>query len=294
LLPSASAEADRLTLEHGVAHDGLILDINRNTVMLRGRGGIRAFSRAAVERIEIDLDAGGSVAGELLGWEDGIFSIRTEDGVVQVKERRVLTTAETDPPMPAPAAPRPAQVLMAGAPTLGLQDGRTLIGEIIHATGSIVTIRQAGGGVLPTSRAQIETVTIQTGDGRQITGGFLGWEEGVYRLQVDGQELLAVTGEIRGENAPDLQPSALRRTNGITAPPRLLGPGSWPTPGTIKGGPAAAGVVSYAPAPPAEIARLQARADPLPGGCSYRFSTFPGDGRRSAPCDPGNLREQDL
>lgn len=196
------AHADSFHLKNGQTIDGTVLEATLNTLTLRTGGSVRPTSFGQIEKVVLTLADGSELSGELLGWKDGVYEIRPrdQDKVLHVAEGKVLeeavpaesAVADATPEVEAPkAAAQPEQVAMRGLPTFTMKDGRVLVGRILHATGSIVTLRPERGGALPVSRAQIETVQFETDDDEVVSGRLLDWSEGVYRLQLDDRELLA-------------------------------------------------------------------------------------------------------
>lgn len=201
---AAPAHADSFHLKNGQTIEATVLEATLNTLTLRVGGSVRPTSFGQIEKVVLTLADGSELSGELLGWEDGVYEIRPADTdqVLYIAEGKVLEEAAPDenavavatPEVETPDVPeapaQPEQVAMQGPPTFTMTDGRVLVGRILHATGSIVTLRPEGGGALPVSRAQIVMVQFETEDG-EVSGRLLDWSEGVYRIQLDDRELLA-------------------------------------------------------------------------------------------------------
>jgi hypothetical protein len=129
--------------------------------------------------------------------------MRVKDGEIVEDASDIAVLAPETRPAPRPEATeaeagsetaQPETVAMQGLPALTLKSGRVLIGEIIHATGSIVTVRMHGTGVVPTSRAQIERVQF-VGDDGIVEGEFVDWSDQIYRLKDGDREILASLSE---------------------------------------------------------------------------------------------------
>ena len=192
--------ADSFYLKTGEVVEGSVLQATRNTVTLRAGGIIRPTSLQQIDKVVLQLADGSELSGEFLTWRDGVFEIRSAGLLMHVKDGKVIEET-TDvashseaSPAPQPGSPKPApspKIAMQGLPELTLKDGQVLIGRIIHATGSIVTLRRHAGGVVPTSRAQIALVRFVGEDGEVVSGQFVDWQDGVYHLQTENSEVLA-------------------------------------------------------------------------------------------------------
>ena len=192
---SSAVFGETFYLKTGDVIEGTILDATRNTVTLRVGGAVRPTSLGQIDHVVVTLADGGELSGSLVGWRDGVLELRSAaDEVVRVADGRLLRddgkeVASTAGDVDEASAPA---VSMQGVPELILTDGRVLVGRIIHATGSIVTIRKQTGGIMPTSRAQLEAVRFVDGDGTVVSGELVDWSDDVYRLRLaDDRELLA-------------------------------------------------------------------------------------------------------
>lgn len=206
--------ADSFHLNSGKVIEGEVLEANRNIVMLRGLGSVVPTSLSAIEKVVLPLADGSELTGEFLGWNDGVYEIRSagvlmriEDGVI-IEEDSGASLADA----PAPSEESETEVeagltvAMQSLPEISMKNGQVVFGQIIHATGSIVTIRLHGGGVVPTSRAQISAIRFVGEDGAILAGDFKGWTDDVYELQ-DGDRLISASlGESAVKAGP---PSAL-------------------------------------------------------------------------------------
>jgi len=196
---ASSALADSFYLKNGRVIEGSIVKGTLNTLTLQSGGSVELASISQIERVVLKLADGSELAGELLGWTDGVYELRSADQVLRVTGGEVLEdqaaateTASTPAPTESVSVETPTETIaMRSLPSFTLKNGDTLVGKILHATGSVLTIRPSGGSALPISRAQIETVTFESETGEVISGRLLSWEGGVYRLQIDDRELLA-------------------------------------------------------------------------------------------------------
>lgn len=233
--------ADSVHLKSGKVIEGEILEATRSTVMLRANGSILPTSFSAIQQIVLTLADGSELAGELISWEDGVYEIRSanllmriEDGVIIEGDPEVVaaeleaepTTSEPvaqepvalEPVAAAPAIVEetaPSPVAMRGLPEFTLDNGQVVSGHIIHATGSIVTIRLHRGGVVPMSRAQIETIRFVGEGGTVLVGQFESWSDDVYQLKNGDQEILASLSDDAVEVGP---PPALEEQAGASEP----------------------------------------------------------------------------
>jgi hypothetical protein len=117
----AAARADAILLTTGELLEGSIVDATRNTVIIRRAiGGMRQMRIRDIADVRIDLATGEAIAGDYLGWVDGVHRVRSGDEVVRISAGRILTRerwheVSTEPPGTPPAralppaqTPRPA------------------------------------------------------------------------------------------------------------------------------------------------------------------------------------------
>ena len=197
----SSAIADNFHLENGQVIEGTVLKGTLNTITLQSGNAIQLTTISQIERVVLKLADGSELSGELLGWNDGIFEVRSADLVLRIQDGEVLSDDAAIAEIAAQTEPAESEiegidtatdtVAMASLPSFVMKNGDRLVGKILHATGSVLTIRPVGGSALPISRAQIESVSVQTEAGENTTGKLIGWKDGVYRLQLDDRELLA-------------------------------------------------------------------------------------------------------
>lgn len=195
---ASSAIADSFHFKNGQVIEGTVLKGTLNTLTLRSGGALQLTTISQIDHVVLKLADGSELGGELISWNDGIFEVRSADLVLRVADGELLSDDATITATAAPAQPAENEsietaadtVAMAGPPSFIMRNGDKLVGKILHATGSVLTIRPVGGSALPISRAQIETVNVKTEAGEILGGELISWEDGIYRLQTDDRELL--------------------------------------------------------------------------------------------------------
>ena len=220
---ATTAIADSFYLKNGQVIEASVLKGTLNTLTLLAGNSVRPMPISQIERVVVKLADGSELAGELLGWKDGVMELRSADLVLRVADGVLLgddADTEVTTAAAAPAASvesesvdAPADRLtMTGLPTFTMKNGDTLVGKVLHATGSVLTVSPTGRSALPISRAQIDSVSFETEDGGVARGKLLGWENGTYRLQVDDREVSA--------NLPDgvTTASSVTTSAAVTAP----------------------------------------------------------------------------
>jgi hypothetical protein len=86
-----AARADAIVLSSGEVIEGAIVDTTRNTAIVRRvRGGMRQMPIRDIAEIRIVVQ-GQPVVGELLGWTDGVYQVRSGDEVLRIGGGRILT-----------------------------------------------------------------------------------------------------------------------------------------------------------------------------------------------------------
>ena len=193
-----SALADSFYLSTGEVIEGSVVAGTINTLTVATGGRVQLTSIGLIDRVELTLADGTIVQGELIGWKNGVFELRSAGAVIRVADGKVLNDERASEPAVAaapaedPVVQPPQQVItMQSLPNFKMISGEVLSGKILHATGSILTLKLLDGFASPISRAQIESVSFEDEDGDVISGKFLGWQGGVYRLQLDDREILA-------------------------------------------------------------------------------------------------------
>ena len=85
------ARAERIVLKSGEVVEGSIIDATRNTVIVqRSIGGMRQMPIQDIGEVQFDLAQGQRIAGQFLGWADGVYEIGSGDEVVRVSEGGVV------------------------------------------------------------------------------------------------------------------------------------------------------------------------------------------------------------
>ncbi|MEM8948411.1 MAG: Calx-beta domain-containing protein [Pseudomonadota bacterium] len=193
-----TAIADSFYLRDGQVIEGSVLKGTLNTLTLQSGSSIRPTPISQIERVVVKLADGSELAGELLSWKDGVMELRSADlvlrvadGVLLSDEADIETTTAAATPAGSDSGDAPVDSFtMTGLPTFTMRSGDILVGKVLHATGSVLTISPTGRSALPISRAQIESVSFETEDGEVASGKLIGWENGTYRLQIDDREVL--------------------------------------------------------------------------------------------------------
>jgi hypothetical protein len=115
--------ADTFALKDGEVVEGSIIDATRNTVIVQPAiGGMRQMSIRDIEEVRIDLAQGQRISGQLLGWADGVYQVRSGGEVIRISEGDILSrvageVATGQPPRSLPAGPGGPQTMrMAAAP----------------------------------------------------------------------------------------------------------------------------------------------------------------------------------
>ena len=102
LLSTASlAEAATFKLNNGETVEGEVVHVTRNTLMVRlsTGGGLQQLSRGAVEVVQITTSSGEEVSGSLESWRDGVYEIESDDRLIQVTNKKILSAGELKPPI---------------------------------------------------------------------------------------------------------------------------------------------------------------------------------------------------
>ncbi|MEL6963156.1 MAG: Calx-beta domain-containing protein [Pseudomonadota bacterium] len=202
-----SALADSFYLSTGEVIEGTVVAGTINTLTLATSGSVQLTSIGLIERVELTLADGSKIEGELLGWKGGVFELRSAGNIVRIADGKLIDQAVTVAKAPVDdPVDKPVQqvITMQSVPSFTMVNGETLSGEILHATGSILTLKLLGGFASPISRAQVQSVSFEIEDGTRISGDFLGWQDGVYRLQLNDREVLAS----RSSSAVNARPKA--------------------------------------------------------------------------------------
>jgi hypothetical protein len=115
--------ADTIVLKDGEVVEGSIIDATRNTVIVQPAiGGMRQMSIRDIEEVRIDLAQGQTISGQLLGWTDGVYQVRSGGEVIRISEGDILSRAAGEvatgqSPRSLPGGPGGPQTMrMAAAP----------------------------------------------------------------------------------------------------------------------------------------------------------------------------------
>jgi Calx-beta domain len=89
---SGDARAEDIVLKSGEVVEGSIIEATRNTVIVqRSIGGMRQMPIQDIAEVRFDLAQGLRFAGELLGWADGVYEVRSGDQIIRVSESGILS-----------------------------------------------------------------------------------------------------------------------------------------------------------------------------------------------------------
>jgi Calx-beta domain len=92
MVGGGDARADRIVLKSGEVIEGSVIEATRNTVIvLRSIGGMRQMPIQDIQEVQVDLAQGQQIVGELLGWADGVYEVRSGDEVVRVGESGIVS-----------------------------------------------------------------------------------------------------------------------------------------------------------------------------------------------------------
>jgi Calx-beta domain len=123
MVGGGEAWADRIVLKSGEAIEGRVIEATRNTVIvLRSIGGMRQMPIGDIQEVRVDLPRGQQMVGQLLGWADGVYEVRSGDEIVRVGESGVVSrepgqqTAQVLPTRPRGAQQSTAAAAPATAP----------------------------------------------------------------------------------------------------------------------------------------------------------------------------------
>lgn len=223
LVPQAFA--DSFQFKSGEVVEGKVLKRTLNTLTLQSGNAVRLASIAQIERVVVSMADGDELAGELVDWKDGVFELRTADEVLRVADGKLLEATSIGPAtvaaeahqQSAGAGPAAESVVMASLPSFSLKNGNSLVGKVLHATGSVLTVRPLNGSAKPISRAQIEAISFDSDDGGLVSGKLIDWKEGVYHIQVDDRALFADLPEDAAEGptqtAETVPPASIELTS---------------------------------------------------------------------------------
>ena len=157
--PSGVARADTFVLRGGEPIEGAIVQATRNTLIIRRAiGGMHQMPIRGIEEVRIDLAQGEQMSGQLLGWADGVYQIRSGGEEVHIGEGRILSRAplEADPSQRPPQRPREARPIeTAAAPPAA---ARTIGATAVAANPEVPKLEVA---VAPKAKSDSQTVTLE-------------------------------------------------------------------------------------------------------------------------------------
>jgi hypothetical protein len=119
MVVSGDARAEGFVLKSGEVVEGSIIEATRNTVIIqRSIGGMHQMPIQEIEEVRFDLARGQQIAGQFVGWADGVYEVRSGDQIIRVSESGILSrepTQQTAPLLPTRA--RGQQPSTAAAPS---------------------------------------------------------------------------------------------------------------------------------------------------------------------------------
>jgi hypothetical protein len=145
--------ADTFVLRSGEPIEGAIVQATRNTLFIRRAiGGMHQMSIQGIEEVRIDLAQGERVSGQLLGWAEGVYQIRSGGEVIRIGEGRILSRAPLAAE-PARTPPRPRETRRVETAAASASAARTIAAKAIAAkaghaampTPAIASVRAAEG-----------------------------------------------------------------------------------------------------------------------------------------------------
>lgn len=112
-----------------------------------------------------------------------------------------------------------------------LKSGRTIKGWVVEATTRVVAIRRSDGGIEQVRSANIATVTITLPGAKVITGQLLGWSDGIYEIQSDGQVVRSPAAHRKADvpETAELPPAEPTRPKAEATGPDILQAAAPPT-----------------------------------------------------------------
>lgn len=229
---SSAAMAESFYLKNGKVIHGTVINGTLNTLFLKSTDSVvQPVSINVIERVVFALKDGTELYGQPISWKDGALKIRSGGDMLHVAEGEIVDREPTSPdtkiaatpsedtvaeePVLEEAAAKEAapdvareSIVMHSLPSFFLELDETVTGKILHATGSILTIKPENSTPIPISRAQVISTAFESEDGTLVSGELLDWQDGVYHLQQGDRELLAELPD-GVTNAPDASLLAL-------------------------------------------------------------------------------------
>jgi hypothetical protein len=117
------ARADALVLTNGEVIEGAIVDATRNTVIVRRAiGGMRQMRIQDIAEVRI-LVQGEAIAGQLLGWADGVQQIGMGGEILRVGQGRIISRERDEQAITQPLRSLSARILPQRRRPPGLAEG---------------------------------------------------------------------------------------------------------------------------------------------------------------------------
>jgi hypothetical protein len=212
----AAACAETLLLQDGSSIDGSVVSATATTLAIRtASGGLRQLRRQDLAEVRLTLEGKAEVQGALARWANGVYSLRIGEALVNIRDGEVIGLEPLDAENQGAGGPAEAIEPAAGReaytppPIFVLEGGTTVAGRVQAFDRSGLALRLATGGVRRLQAAAIERVALlDRRTGRLLEGRFLGWEDGVFSLEVDGRPIQVQDGRLDQEKA-------LRRGNPV-------------------------------------------------------------------------------
>ncbi|MEZ5932127.1 MAG: hypothetical protein R3F54_09275 [Alphaproteobacteria bacterium] len=197
LASGASASAETLILEDGTRIEGAVVSVTATTLAIRlANGSLRQLRRQDLAEVRLTLGDRTDVQGALARWANGVYSLRIGEALVNIRDGEVIGMEALDAEAQGVGGPADAIEPAAGRqtyippPIFVLKGGATVVGRVQAASRASVMLRLATGGERVLQLAEIDRVVIRDRTrGGPLEGGFLGWEDGVYSLEVDGRSV---------------------------------------------------------------------------------------------------------
>jgi hypothetical protein len=165
------ARADTIVSKGGALIDGSIVHATRNTLIIRRAiGGMHQMSIHDIEEVRIDLVQGEQISGQMLGWADGVYQIRSGGEVVRISEGRILSRVphETKPSQAPPPPPRQERVKTAAGPPPPPREGQT-VKTAATPPRAVPAVKTAAAPALAAQRNSAKGVTANGGAAEMVT-----------------------------------------------------------------------------------------------------------------------------
>ena len=200
--------ADTIVLKSGEVLEGSIIDATRNTVIVqRAVGGMRQMPIRDIAEVRLELARGQRVAGQLLGWADGVYQVRSGGQVMRIAEGDILSPeageeATGQPPRDLPPRPiGPQTVRMAAAPAASAPEG-TAADRAASVREQVAAQRPAGE---PRTQAAGEEQSAAAAEEPDAAGEEQSPAAGEQQSPAGDEELSAAVGEEQSPAAGEEQ-----------------------------------------------------------------------------------------